>query len=90
MRSQIISVIRQLIIPSLNPGETKIFEIPWNAPDPNNFICLGAEKNHICFLARIEGDAFTPGDHIEFPEVSLINSNVNYKQQHYLEEYCIS
>jgi pregnancy-associated plasma protein-A len=45
---------------SLAVGESKVFEFPWEPPDPNDYASFGADQTHFCLLARIETQGEPP------------------------------
>jgi hypothetical protein len=49
-----------LMINNLAPGAETIIEVPWMAPKPNDYACFGADRGHICLLARIETAPVAP------------------------------
>jgi hypothetical protein len=38
---------------SIAPGASKVLDIPWNPPNPADFVGLDADKSHFCLLACI-------------------------------------
>jgi len=65
--------VGQIVIPQLKRGEDIILEIPWQVPNPDDYIGINQEPWHFCLLARIEStdDTFTSA------ETSNLYSNVN-------------
>ncbi|MBS1533753.1 MAG: S8 family serine peptidase [Bacteroidetes bacterium] len=60
-------------IPSLDPGEEIILNIPWNdIPNPERYTWINPEPWHFCLLARIEAES----DPFYSTETSDLNSNV--------------
>ncbi|WP_074405757.1 MULTISPECIES: T9SS type A sorting domain-containing protein [Aquimarina] len=56
-----------LSIPTLNPGDETIIEIPWYPPNPNDF---DYDIHHFCLIARIESQIDPIG-----LETASVNSN---------------
>ena len=48
--------IGTLTIPVLAPGEEIVLSIPWQMPNPNDYIDINPSPWHFCFLARIVSD----------------------------------
>ena len=44
-------------IPELAPGEEAVLSIPWQMPNPNDYININPSPWHFCFLARIVSDS---------------------------------
>lgn len=57
-----------LAIPSLDPGEQYVAEIPWFPPDPSSF---GETQSHICLLGRLESTV----DPMAFTETNSVSAN---------------
>jgi cell wall-associated protease len=57
------NLIMSIILPSIKPGESKIFEIPWNFTGPMSNLSLG--PNEVCLMGRLENitnDVINPTD----------------------------
>src|SRR5699024_1087704 len=67
--------INTVKIPSINPGEEKILEIPWtNIPDPEDYHLINTSPWHFCLLARIESE----DDPITHEETTSVLHNDKY------------
>tara|TARA_R100000935_G_scaffold27288_1_gene47396 strand:+ start:69230 stop:72076 length:2847 start_codon:yes stop_codon:yes gene_type:complete len=64
--------IATLTIPQLDPGESKILEIPFNFPNPADYQNINFNPWHFCLLARIE----SPNDPMTYAEVSNLRDNI--------------
>lgn len=69
---QLGNLIDDIVIPSLQPGEDVILELPWNVPNPEDYIEINPEPWHFCLLTRIESN----DDPITFSEVSELGDNL--------------
>lgn len=63
-------------ITSLSSNASVIVSIPWQVPNPADFVSFGADKAHFCLLARVETSLTSPYG-FTFPEGASINTNVN-------------
>lgn len=56
-------LVGQGTIPVLRPGQEAIIEIPWNVPNPQDFVSINNEPWHFCLLAKINSN----DDPLTFP-----------------------
>ncbi|HAS40722.1 MAG TPA: hypothetical protein DCS93_09600 [Microscillaceae bacterium] len=74
-------LVGQVTLPVIPPGEAHIAVIPWNPPNPANFVGLATgnplfwadEPHHFCLLTRITGAS----DPMTTPETSDLWQNIN-------------
>lgn len=70
-------------IVGLQPGASRIFSVPWQVPNPDDYP-PGTDRSHFCLLARIETDV-GPGFGMTFQEGgdiyanTLNNNNIAWK-----------
>lgn len=57
------------VIPVLKPGQEALVEIPWNVPNPQDYISINSEPWHFCLLAQIN----SPVDLLSSPTTSNPN-----------------
>lgn len=43
-------------IPVLKPGQEALLEIPWNVPNPQNYVQINSDPWHFCLLAEIHSN----------------------------------
>ncbi|WP_312399874.1 S8 family serine peptidase [Chryseobacterium sp.] len=41
------------VIPVLKPGQEALVEIPWNVPNPQDYMSINSEPWHFCLLAKV-------------------------------------
>jgi subtilisin family serine protease len=61
--------IGDITIPSLEPGEETVIEIPWNVPNPDDYTGINDNPWHFCLIAKINA--------IDDPLTSPETSNPN-------------
>ena len=61
--------IGDITIPSLEPGEETVVEIPWNVPNPNDYSGINDNPWHFCLIAKINAI----DDPLSYPETSNPN-----------------
>lgn len=59
---------------TLSPHDSVVVSVPWQVPNPEDFVSFGADKGHFCLLARVE-TATNPPYGMTFPEGSDIYQN---------------
>lgn len=62
-----------ITIPILQPGQKTIVKVPWQVPNPNNYIDVG-QQWHFCLMSRI----LSTNDPMTFPETENARQNIDF------------
>ena len=60
-------------IPVIQPGQEIIVKVPWQVPNPNNYIDVG-EQWHYCLMSRI----ISNNDPMTYPETENARQNIDF------------
>ena len=74
-------LVGTVTIPALDPGEETNLFIPWNIPNPRDYIGINSRPWHFCFLARIVsyGDPITNEGETYTSVNARANNNIAWK-----------
>ena len=63
-------------IPVLKPGQEALVEIPWNVPNPQDYMSINSEPWHFCLLAKINSsEDLLPSPMTSNPNIMVRNNN---------------
>ena len=74
-------LIGTIDIPELEPGKEAVLSIPWQTPNPSDYIGINPNPWHFCFLARIisESDPMTDEQETYTSTNTRRNNNIAWK-----------